>query len=101
MGWARAGKLAAKDKTTHIPAVRSARKRKVLYPARMRSVNLAFCAILYWSCSLFPQSTQGVISGRVVDSILGAAIPDCEVFCWNVAMNFKLRVVTNSAGYYA
>jgi hypothetical protein len=47
-----------------------------------------------------PQSTAGLISGRITNARTGAAIADARVTCQNSSTNTSLATRTNTDGYY-
>lgn len=66
-------------------------------PGRLLWVS---CAVLLATGLCRPQSTQGLISGRVVDSLSGAPVPAAKIVCFNNDSSASRTVAPDGSGFY-
>ena len=55
---------------------------------------------LLFCLSVAGQTTQGLLSGRISDSINGRPVAGAEVVCFNPALSFTASTHTDNSGYY-
>jgi hypothetical protein len=59
------------------------------------------CLVLLPCGTLLSQTTQGLISGRIVDSQSGQPISGAEIRCLSASSDVATAVLSDSSGYYA
>jgi hypothetical protein len=57
-------------------------------------------ALLQVPTPIYGQSTQGLLAGRVTDSVTGRPLANGTITCVNESLNSKVAVSTNRLGYY-
>src|SRR5690349_15434215 len=65
-----------------------------------RTFFWASCAVWLAAGLCRSQSTQGLISGRVVDSLSGASVPAAKVVCANSDFNASRIVAADGSGFF-
>src|SRR6266571_1775950 len=71
-----------------------------ILPHSRRRRSLALLLFLFWAPALWAQSTQGLIAGRVFDSVTGRPVANGLVTCFTEALNSTISTRTDNFGYY-
>ena len=66
----------------------------------MLLIQRVLLLLLLWAVSAAAQTTQGLISGRLVDSVTGRSITDATVSFWSAISNLAGAAASDPSGYY-
>src|SRR6266699_6719868 len=64
------------------------------------ALRMAACATLFWAVAGVSQTTQGLISGRLVSSVTGRPIEGASVTYSSSTSNLAGAAASDASGYY-